>query len=163
MRKARKQAEKFNVDKNLIERIDKCERSRQHTLDLSDLDISCWPIEVLGFANLKVLKASKNKFVEISSLQHFRLIEQLDMSRNLLTSISNIKFSTLHDLRIVDFSWNHIDVLPDELSKLPLLEFLYLSHNELVSHFSSPVYVYLLHAVADDTGLLCRAAISSGC
>lgn len=45
----------------------------------------------------------------------------------------NIKFSTLHDLRIIDFSWNKIDVIPDEISKLPLLEYLYMSHNEIVS------------------------------
>ena len=53
--------------------------------------------------------------------------------QNILRTISNIKFSTLHDLRVINFSWNQIDEIPEEISKLPLLEHLFLSHNSIVS------------------------------
>lgn len=65
----------------MADRLERCERSRQHTLDISNLGLSDWPTQVLGFSNLKVLKANKNKFIEISSLQNFRLIEHFEMSR----------------------------------------------------------------------------------
>lgn len=65
----------------MADRFERCERSRQHTLDISNLNLSDWPTTVLNYNNLKVLKVNKNKFIEITSLQNFRLLEHFEMSR----------------------------------------------------------------------------------
>jgi hypothetical protein len=51
----------------------------------------------------------------------------------LLSDLSNLRFSALHDLRILDFSWNQLTSVAEEICELPLLEVLNLSHNQIVS------------------------------
>lgn len=58
-----------------------CQRSRQHTLNLSRLELAEFPHEIIKFTNLKVLDGSKNKFVELLPMTHFRMLEEMNMSR----------------------------------------------------------------------------------
>jgi len=63
------------------ERLFNCQRSRQHTLNLSRLELTEFPNEIQKFSNLKVIDASKNHFVDFLPMAQFRMLEEMDMSR----------------------------------------------------------------------------------
>ena len=79
--KKKSKKEKVSPALELRERLFNCQRSRQHTLNLSRLELTEFPAEIKKFANLKVLNASKNQFVDVGAMIQFRLLEEFDMSR----------------------------------------------------------------------------------
>jgi hypothetical protein len=73
--------EKRTPAQEMRERLFNCQRSRQHTLNLSRLELTEFPQDIVKFSNLKVLDASKNSFVDVLPMAHFRMLEEMDMSR----------------------------------------------------------------------------------
>lgn len=153
--KEKKNSKKEDKEKNpaqaLRERLFNCQRSRQHTLNLSNLELTDMPPDISKFGNLKVLNASKNQFVELYPMAKFRLLEELHMNRNFIRSVENAMFSNHPELRVLDLSRNEIIFIPETISKLPLLEVLNLSYNkikavpECMSELSSLQQVDLSH------------------
>ena len=75
----------------LLDRITTCDKNGQFNVDIAQLELDEWPQELLIVAKVKSIVAFKNKLTMIPSLQDFRLLEHLDLSRNKLTSIDSIE------------------------------------------------------------------------
>ena len=75
----------------LLDRITTCDKNGQFNVDIAQLELDEWPQELLIVAKVKTIVAFKNKLTFIPSLQDFRLLEHLDLSRNKLTSIDSIE------------------------------------------------------------------------
>lgn len=102
-------------------------------MDVSHLDLDIWPAELLIVAQVKVIAAYKNKLTYIPSLSSFKFLQELDISRNMITSLDEIDFSKLIKLKHLDVSRNYLEQLPQEITQLPLLEELILHRNKLSS------------------------------
>lgn len=116
----------------LLDRITACDKNGQLDVDIAQLELDEWPEELLIVAKVKVIIAFTNKLSHIPSLQDFRSLEHLDLSRNRLTSISSIEFFHLVKLKYLDVSRNEIEQLPDDLTNCPVLEKLIVHRNRLV-------------------------------
>lgn len=75
----------------LLDRITTCDKNGQFNVDIAQLELDEWPQELLIVAKVKTIVAFKNKLTFVPSLQDFRLLEYLDLSRNKLTSIDSIE------------------------------------------------------------------------
>lgn len=102
-------------------------------VDVSQLDLSEWPAELLIVAQVKVIAAYKNRLTNIPSLSSFKLLQELDISRNLITSLDGIDFSILIKLNHLNVSRNYLEQLPLKITQLPLLEVLILHRNKISS------------------------------
>jgi Leucine-rich repeat (LRR) protein len=76
---------------DLLDRIALCDKDGQFEADISMLDLEEWPKELVIVPRIRVLLAFRNRFTSIPSLQQFRLLEELDLSRNQLKSIDSIE------------------------------------------------------------------------
>ena len=116
----------------LLDRITACDKNGQFDIDIAQLELDEWPEELLIVAKVKIIIAFKNKLTHVPSLQDFRSLEHLDLSRNCLTSVDSIEFFHLVKLKHLDISRNKIAKLPDDLTKCPVLEKLIIHRNQLV-------------------------------
>ena len=100
-------------------------------LDLNSLrTLSCLP------KTLKKLSASGNQLQDCSGLGNMVLLEELDLSRNLIEVISGLGTP---GLKVLNLSGNRVKILPG-LDKCSHLETLNLSNNQLTKIKSfSPV------------------------
>lgn len=81
---------------------------------------------------IKEINLSKNNLTTIPSLETYTSLENLNVSRNCLTSIGNIVYTSLSNIREVDLSRNQLTFIPQEFTQLSLLEVLFIHHNQLV-------------------------------
>jgi len=108
---------------------------RQHatSLDLSGLDLSHLPPEIVELKHLKHLNISNNQLQNLSpEIGHLNHLEHLDVSHNALQSIARA-IRKLGGLRHFNLSHNKLNSLPRELGQLSKLETLNLAHNNLMT------------------------------
>ena len=104
------------------------------SLDVSSNFIQNIPSKI-SCPSLKSLYLSYNKLIELPiAIWYLPHLEELQMNNNFLQSvgkdsIDSIRLSRL--LKIVNISYNKLDVLPSFVLDLPALEELNVSHNEL--------------------------------
>ena len=115
----------------LLDRITTSDKNGQFDVDIAQLELDEWPQELVIVSKVKVIVAFKNKFTHVPTLQDFRSLEHLDLSRNRLTSIDSVEFIHLVKLKHLDVSRNRIERLPDDLTKCPVLERLIVHRNRL--------------------------------
>jgi leucine-rich repeat protein SHOC2 len=118
---------------NLLDRISECDRVGQYELYLNNLILSKWPDETIVVNRIKILKAAKCQLKTIPSLEHFRCLIELDISRNFLSSLESIKLGLLVTIRVLDISRNSIECLPEDIIRMTSLEKLNCSHNFLIT------------------------------
>lgn len=116
--------------KNVLDRIEDCDKTGQYELDLSNLDLLEWPKETIVVPAIHILDAHGNRFTSIPTLT-FRGLEVLNLSRCQLSSIADIGFVSLHHLHRLDLSRNNIKELPADIVKLFSLDTLLLDRNQL--------------------------------
>jgi Leucine-rich repeat (LRR) protein len=123
----------------LIERIEECEKSGQYKLDVSHLGLSELPfVEISVLPRISVLLGFGNQLVSMPPLNCFRALTTIDISRNCLTDISDMRLSQLHHLNHLDLSRNQLRELPVDLCKLPVLETL-IVHRNLLTELPSEI------------------------
>lgn len=116
----------------LLDRIEECDRWGQFDLDTSHLNLLEWPPELLILPGVRNIKANNNKLITIPDISKtFRQLETLNLSRNNIIELNNIKFSNFIVLKTIDISRNNIESLPIEITKLVLLSTLLLQYNKL--------------------------------
>ena len=118
--------------KNLLDRIEECDRAGQFELDLAHLDLSDWPKETIIVPSIHILRAYRNRFTTLPNLGTFRHLEELDVSRCNLSSIDDVGFAAFHNLVKLNLSRNNIKTLPADLVKLFGLEVLLVDRNQLL-------------------------------
>ena len=96
-------------------------------------------IENLKNPNLKTLILSGNNIKELENLHHLKELQNLELEKNQLTSISNITIFGFKNLKKIIFSYNLISIdYMDELIKtlelMPTLEEINLQGNEITLH-----------------------------
>jgi Leucine rich repeat len=121
------------VKTGVLDRITTSDKNGQFDVDIAQLELDEWPQELVIVAKVKIIVAFKNKFTHIPTLQDFRSLEHLDLSRNRLTSIDSVEFIHLVKLKHLDVSRNRIERLPDDLTKCPVLERLIVHRNRLTA------------------------------
>lgn len=118
--------------KNLLDRIEECDRSGQYELDLAHLDLLDWPMETIIVPAIHILHAYRNRFTTIPNLSTFRGLEVLDLSRCNLTNIDDIGFVAFHNLHKLNLSRNNLKTLPADIIKLFSLDILLVDRNQLL-------------------------------
>lgn len=130
--------EKHKKNKNtskLIDRITECETSGQFKLDISHLSLSELPYaEISVVSKINIFLAYGNEFYNLPPLLYFRNLTILDISRNKLVNLEEMKLSILHHLIQLDISRNKLIELPLDLCKLPVLEKLIFHRNLIVNY-----------------------------
>lgn len=120
---------------NIMDRFAACEKGGKSELDVSQLGLTDWPSETAIFPAIRRLHAFNNQFKALPALgEKFRSLSYLDISRNLLTDLASVKFSTLTGLKHLDISRNFLTHLPADIVKLSSLESLCL-HRNRIEHF----------------------------
>jgi Leucine-rich repeat (LRR) protein len=114
---------------SVIERIEKCDQNKRRELDLTGLKLSIWPQEVVLVPTVKCIKAYNNYFVNLPSLDVFRGLIDLDLSRNAISDLSDASLDKLVNLRSINLSRNRLKSIPEQLLKLALLEQLDVNRN----------------------------------
>lgn len=119
--------------KTLLDQVELCDRNGQHELDISKLSLSVWPNETVLVPSLRILNAEKNSLVSIPALDHFKALTQLNLSRNRLEDISEVRFGSIVALKTINLSHNALTHIPAEITRLTLLEELNISYNKLAA------------------------------
>ena len=117
---------------NILDRIEECDRAGQFELDLAHLNLADWPKETIIVPSIHILKAFGNRFTTLPSLETFRELEVLDLSRCNLTNVDDVGFQAFHNLTKLNLSRNSLKSLPAELTKLWGLEILLVDRNHLL-------------------------------
>ena len=128
----------------LMDRIDECEKGGQYKLDISHLSLPDLPLEISVVSRVTVFLAYGNNITTISSISNFRNLTTLDVSRNKLTSLDDVKLSHLINLRVMDISRNEITSLPLDICKLPVLDTLICHRNLIVSCYMDVICFVLM-------------------
>jgi hypothetical protein len=100
-------------------------------LDLSNLNLTEFPVEVLSLKNLRKLNLSNNKISVIpSTIENLKNLELIDLSNN---EIKNFyaKICSLKRLKVLNLNNNKIRTIPKQISDLKSLENLQLSSNRI--------------------------------
>ncbi len=119
--------------KSLLDKIEECDHGGQFELNISGLELSAWPQESVLVPSIRILDAKKNLFTSLPSLDHFRGLVELNLSRNLLTDLVDLRIGSLVGLKKVDISRNALISLPIDIARLQFLEVLCVNRNKLVS------------------------------
>lgn len=117
----------------LLDKIEECDRGGQYELNISGLGLVVWPQETVLVSSVKKLNVEKNQLTVMPSLEHFRGLLYLNLSRNELTDVSLVRFGTLLGLKSIDLSRNQLTTIPTDLTRLPFLEELHLQRNRIRS------------------------------
>ena len=125
-------AKKKERTKNLLDRIEECDKTGQYELDIAHLDLLEWPRETIIVPAIHILKAHRNMFTSLPPLAMFRSLEILDLSRCNLTSIDDVGFVAFHHLCRLNLSRNNLKELPADIVKLFALETLLVDRNQLL-------------------------------
>lgn len=100
-------------------------------LDLSNSNLTEFPIEVLNLKNLRKLNLSNNKISIIPrEIENLKNLELLDLSNN---NISNFyaKICSLKRLKVLNLNNNKIRTIPKQIASLNSLRILQLANNKL--------------------------------
>ena len=99
-------------------------------LDLSGLNITAIPKEILLLENLQELDLRNNKIKVIPAwIENLTHLEEIDLSNNQITLIFP-QIQNLSDLKSLNLKNNQLTTLPDSIRNLENLELLFLSHNQ---------------------------------
>lgn len=133
MSSPKKKGKKPPRSTNMLDRLEECERGGQFELDLGGLKISAWPAETIIVPNIAVLKAHGNNFTTIPTLEGFRGLDTINISRNKIIHLNDTKLSSLHRLKYLDLSRNQLESIPEDITELPLLVSLNVSRNKIAT------------------------------
>jgi Leucine-rich repeat (LRR) protein len=126
-----KKGDTENKSSSILDRIEHCERNQRIALDISSLSLSMWPDEVSLMDSIKILEAQNNQLSHIPSLETFRSLVELNLSRNKLTDILGLRLENLINLRKLNLSRNQLHTLPPVITKIFLLEVLIIDRNQI--------------------------------
>jgi len=123
----------------LIDRIEECEKGGQYKLDVSHLGLSELPIvEISVVPRISIFLGFGNQLQTMPTFSCFRALTTLDISRNCLDDISDMRLSQLHHVNHLDLSRNQLRELPIDLCKMPVLETL-IVHRNLLTELPSEI------------------------
>lgn len=123
----------------LLERIEESEKNGQYKLDISHLSLSELPaVEISVVPRISVFLAFGNQFYQLPPLTHFRNLKTLDISRNCIRNLDDMRLSQLHHLSHLDISRNELSELPLDMFKLPVLE-TFLCHRNKITDIPSEI------------------------
>ncbi len=96
-------------------------------------------IENLNNPRIKTLILSGNNIKEIENLHHLKELQNLELEKNQITTLSNLTIFGFKDIKKIIFSYNlisidYLDELIKALSMLPTLEEINLQGNEITLH-----------------------------
>lgn len=100
-------------------------------LDLSNQDLTEFPVEILALKNLKKLNLSGNKIQQIpKEIEKLKNLELLDLSNN---SINNFysKLCSLKKLKTLNLNNNRIKTVPRQIEQLENLKILQVANNKI--------------------------------
>jgi Leucine-rich repeat (LRR) protein len=117
--------------RSLIDQVEQCDRNGQYELDISKLDLSVWPNETVLVPGIKIQNAENNKITTMPNLEHFRALTVLNLSRNKLEDVNELRFGSIVALKQINLSRNVLTSLPTDITRLTLLEELNISYNKL--------------------------------
>ena len=117
----------------IMDRYEACDRAGQYELDISCLQLTEWPAQVVVFPNIRILTVYQNLITEVPPLEVFKNIETLNLASNKLNNLDQVDFSFLKTLKTLDLSRNEFVALPFDIIKLPLLQKLFVHRNKLES------------------------------
>lgn len=104
-------------------------------VDVSNNSLTVLPTSLLQLPSLSVLAASKNKITEFPRQENFsldcELLEDIDISQNLLTALPSYIFTGLPALKCLNASRNKIKEIPSSVWHTASLKTLDLSENLL--------------------------------
>lgn len=102
-------------------------------LNLSNLDLVEFPIEILELKNLKKLNLSNNRIQFIpKEIEESKNLELLDLSNNSITNFYS-KICTLKKLKTLNLNNNRIKTIPKQINQLELLKTLHIANNNISS------------------------------
>jgi hypothetical protein len=117
-----------------LERIRLCGETQRTSLDLSDLGLDGFPLELLELNKktpLTKLDLSRNRFSDLPlSIKEFKKLKYLNISGNKLSALPE-SLGMFHKLTDLDISNNKIKRLPESFSNLFALKILKAQDNEL--------------------------------
>lgn len=100
-------------------------------LDLSNLELTEFPKEILSLKNLKKLNLSNNKIKSIpKEIETSKRLESLDLSNNEITNFYS-KICMLKKLKFLNLNNNKIKNIPIQINNLTGLEKLQIANNKL--------------------------------
>jgi Leucine-rich repeat (LRR) protein len=100
-------------------------------LDLSNLDLTEWPLGLEFLTDIERLDVSNNQLTQIpTSIGYLTHLQSLNISHNQLTQLPH-KISELTALKVLQLRGNQLEAIPDEIADLDQLKHLDLSHNNL--------------------------------
>jgi Leucine-rich repeat (LRR) protein len=115
-------------------RVKECKEEHRHVLDLATLNIGGFnslTIQFSQFGSLTELYMYKNNLKSLPNLSCLMLLEILDASRNMLTTLENSGLEELTRLKKLDLNRNVFEVFPREIGALQELEVLIFHRNKL--------------------------------
>lgn len=120
--KPSKKVENVIQSKTVLDCVSECDRGGQFELDISNMNLTEFPQEAVLVSAIRHLKGHKNQFLTLPTLDNFRALIDLNLSRNQLIDISQVKFGSLINLKRMDLSRNCLEEIPDLISKCSQLE-----------------------------------------
>lgn len=102
-------------------------------LDLSNRNLSEFPLEILDLKNLRKLNLSNNKLTTIPrEIEKLKNLELLDLSNNNINNFYS-KICSLKKLKTLNVNNNRIKTIPKQIEKLENLKILQIANNNLYS------------------------------
>ncbi len=100
-------------------------------LDLSNSNLTEFPMEILNLKNLRKLKINNNKISIIPrEIEKLKNLELLDLSNNNITNFYS-KICSLKKLKVLNLNNNKIKTIPKQIANLKSLKTLQLANNKL--------------------------------
>ena len=102
-------------------------------LDLSNMNLTEFPTEILNLKNLRKLNLSNNKLSVIPrEIEKLKNLELLDLSNN---NINNFyaKICSLKKLKVLNLNNNKIKTIPKQIANLESLKILQLANNKIIT------------------------------
>ncbi|RKR14799.1 leucine rich repeat (LRR) protein [Maribacter vaceletii] len=102
-------------------------------LDLSNQNLTQFPLEIVNLKNLKKLNLSGNKIKHIpKEIERLKNLEQLDLSKNLINNFYS-KICSLKKLKVLNLNNNQIKTIPKQIENLDKLNTLTIANNIITS------------------------------
>ncbi|MTJ07413.1 COR domain-containing protein [Anabaena sp. UHCC 0204] len=115
------------------QRIEKARQEGAIKLDLSDMELTEIPEEIVSLTQLQLLDLSNNQLTVIpDAIASLTQLQELDLSNNQLTAIPDA-IASLTQLQELDLSDNQLTELPEVIASLTQLQELNLSYNQLTA------------------------------
>lgn len=100
-------------------------------LDLSNLDLTEWPLGLECLTDIERLDLSNNQLTQIPKrIRYLTNLQWLNISHNQLTQLPH-EISELTSLRVLQLRGNQLEAIPDQIADLGQLQHLDLSRNQL--------------------------------